>query len=48
MPIRNCAFKRIDSFRPPQPILPVKIINPENNKSIREKYQLEDLRVSIS
>jgi len=36
MPIRNCAFKRIDSFRPPQPILPVKIINPENNKSIRQ------------
>ena len=36
MLIRNCPFKRIDSFRPPQPILPVKIVNPENNKSIRQ------------
>lgn len=32
MPIRNCSFRRIDSFSPPRPILPIKIINPDNNK----------------
>lgn len=32
MPIRNCSFRRIDSFSPPRPILPIKIINPDNHK----------------
>lgn len=35
MPIRNCPFRKIDSFSIPRPILPIRIINPENKKSIR-------------